>query len=205
MALEKYGRMRDFAKTAEPPPRVRRGERHRFVVQKHAASHLHYDFRLEHEGVLKSWAVPKGPTYDTGEKRLAVQVEDHPVAYADFEGTIPAGEYGGGSVIVWDRGTWEPEGDIDAGLRAGKLHFALHGTKLRGRWLLMRMGKDGRHWLLRKVQDEIVASGDVVEEAPRSVISGRTVEDVAAGVAAREGPGRTTKKKRTAQRGRAHS
>src|ERR1700761_6202098 len=139
MSLKEYTRKRDFQKTAEPPARAaKRQAGHRFVIQKHDASHLHYDFRLELEGTLKSWAVPKGVPYAKGEKRLAVQVEDHPIAYIDFEGTIPKGQYGGGTVMVWDRGTFEPLSKAPTKeLAEGKLHFVLSGTKLIGEWYLV--------------------------------------------------------------------
>lgn len=150
-SLKDYNRKRDFAKTAEPKgARAGRTGGHRFVIQKHAASHLHYDFRLELDGTLKSWAVPKGIPIRKGEKRLAIQVEDHPLSYIDFEGTIPKGQYGGGTVMVWDRGTFEPLSPSPAkDLAAGKLHFVLHGKKLEGEWHLVRMG-DGKQWLLIK-------------------------------------------------------
>ena len=155
--LAEYNRKRDFHRTSEPSGRVERGRGHSFVVQKHAARRLHYDFRLELDGVLKSWAVPKGPSFDPSVKRLAVEVEDHPLSYADFEGTIPHGEYGGGSVLVWDRGSWEPEGDPHKGLDKGHLRFALHGEKLSGTWNLVRTRRDPRgkpQWLLIKSHDE---------------------------------------------------
>src|SRR5213595_1377728 len=140
MTLAKYRQKRNFERTTEP-----RGARPnpagalRFVVQKHAATRLHYDFRLELDGVLKSWAVPHGPSLDPSQRRLAVEVEDHPVEYGSFEGIIPAGEYGGGTVLLWDNGTWSSEQDVAAGLRAGKLKFQLHGEKLQGGWTLVRM------------------------------------------------------------------
>ncbi|MBV9521157.1 MAG: ATP-dependent DNA ligase, partial [Alphaproteobacteria bacterium] len=146
MGLEQYRRKRDFAKTPEPSGRARRsapqrGERRSFVIQKHAARRLHYDFRLELDGVLKSWAVPKGPSLDPEEKRLAVHVEDHPLDYGGFEGVIPQGQYGGGTVMLWDRGYWLSEdGDATAAYRKGHLKFRLIGEKLRGRWVLVRMG-----------------------------------------------------------------
>src|SRR5690606_35400731 len=141
MGLEEYRRKRDFKKTPEPRGRKARSKavERRFVVQKHAARRLHYDFRLELDGVLKSWAVPKGPSLVPAEKRLAAQTEDHPLDYADFEGVIPKGEYGGGTVVVWDRGYWTPIGDPHAGLEKGDLTFDLAGDKLRGRWHLVRM------------------------------------------------------------------
>src|SRR6187397_474275 len=158
--LRRYGQKRDFKKTAEPAENAGGARAAKakgkvkqliFVIQKHAASHLHWDFRLEWQGTLRSWAVPKGPSLDPADKRLAVQVEDHPIAYGTFEGTIPEGEYGGGSVIVWDRGTWEPEGDVDDGLARGKLAFRLDGERLRGAFKLVRMAPRGEskpQWLL---------------------------------------------------------
>ncbi len=184
MALEEYRRKRHFERTPEPkgdPPPAQEGRM--FLVQKHDASRLHYDFRLEHDGVLKSWAVPKGPSYNPADKRLAVEVEDHPLEYGSFEGVIPAGEYGGGTVLLWDRGTWEPEEDPRRALKRGKLSFTLHGEKLRGGWTLIRMqGKrnaDGRQWLLVKQDDEHADPAlDVLEEQPRSVVSGRSLEEI---------------------------
>lgn len=153
-------------------------------MQKHRASHLHYDFRLEWNGVLLSWAVPKGPSLDPAEKRLAMQVEDHPLDYADFEGVIPAGEYGGGTVMVWDRGWWKPaEDDVDAMLRKGRLELALHGRKLAGRWLLVRTRGRGTatkpSWLLIKRHDDHASDDDVVTTAPRSVASKRLMAEIA--------------------------
>src|SRR5215475_3871263 len=162
-ALERYTAKRTFTRTPEPPAKSA-GERHGpllFVVQKHAATRLPYDFRLELDGVLKSWSVPRGPCLDPSEKRLAVQVEDHPIEYGSFEGTIPEGEYGGGTVMLWDRGTWEPEGDPLAGCRNGKLTFVLHGGKLRGGWTLTRMGgkaAGNKNWLLIKHHDAVARS-----------------------------------------------
>lgn len=198
MALETYRRKRDF--TATPEPKGRRGRRrgNSFVIQKHAARRLHYDLRLEMEGVLRSWAVTRGPSLVAGEKRLAVHVEDHPLAYGDFEGTIPKGEYGGGTVIVWDRGTWAPVGDAAKGYAKGHLEFTLEGEKLRGRWHLIRMqGKPGEkreNWLLIKADDEAArpeAAPDILEEAPRSVKTGRDIAEVAdeaPGWSSRTGP-----------------
>jgi bifunctional non-homologous end joining protein LigD len=185
--LERYNAMRDFERTDEPSGKVARSETGRsFVVQKHAARRLHYDFRLELDGVLLSWAVPKGPSLDPKDKRLAVQTEDHPVDYRDFEGTIPEGQYGGGAVIVWDRGTWEPIGDPRAGMKRGRLDFVLDGTKLHGRFVLVRTkGREGEKkpsWLLIKRSDEHVTSGaSIVDTKPGSVLTGRTVEEVEAG------------------------
>jgi bifunctional non-homologous end joining protein LigD len=188
MALETYRAKRDFSATAEPAGTDRRGAGDAFVVQKHAARRLHYDLRLEIGDALASWAVTKGPSLVPGDKRLAVHVEDHPLDYADFEGRIPKGEYGGGEVIVWDRGRWEPEGDPVRGLKKGRLDFTLEGKKLKGRWHLVRManrrGEKRENWLLIKGSDAAARSPDepdILEEAPESVISGRTVEDIAAG------------------------
>ena len=157
-ALAPYHRKRDFTKTPEPRTggKTAKGTLS-FVIQKHHASRLHYDFRLELDGTLKSWAVPKGPCLDPHVKRMAVRVEDHPLSYGGFEGTIPPGQYGAGTVIVWDRGTWQPEGDARAALAAGKLKFALQGEKLHGHWTLVRMkgkGEKQEAWLLIKEKDE---------------------------------------------------
>jgi bifunctional non-homologous end joining protein LigD len=198
MALETYREKRDFKVTPEPRGKKARREGHSFVIQKHAARRLHYDFRLELGGVLVSWAVTKGPSLVPGEKRLAVHVEDHPLDYGGFEGTIPKGEYGGGAVIVWDKGTWAPVGDAEKGLKKGHLEFELVGEKLRGRWHLVRMaGKPGEkreNWLLIK-GDDAAARGegdpDILEERPESVLTGRQVEDVAG-----EEPGWSSKKGR---------
>jgi bifunctional non-homologous end joining protein LigD len=185
VALEQYRAKRDFSRTAEPRGKRARGERHGFVVQKHAARRLHYDFRLELDGVLLSWAVPKGPSFDPGTKRLAVQTEDHPVEYGGFEGIIPEGEYGAGAVIVWDRGRWIPEGDPHAGLKKGHLVFRLEGERLRGRWHLVKTrgaGRErdrGKSWLLFKGDDELASAySEVVERFESSVVSGRTIEEV---------------------------
>ena len=193
MPLEEYRAKRRFDRTPEPgaaEAETAADAELSFVVQKHDASRLHYDFRLELDGVLESWAVPKGPSLAPRDRRLAVRVEAHPLAYADFEGVIPEGQYGGGPVIVWDRGRWLPEGGVEGareGLEAGKLHFELEGEKLHGGWILVRMGggkgKDGDDWLLFKRDDEAARPGagaSLVEERAESVISGRTVEEVAA-------------------------
>ncbi len=196
--LREYRRKRDFTRTPEPEG-GRPGKRRSFVVQKHDASHLHYDFRLEYGGVMWSWAVPKGPCLDPAEKRLAVQVEDHPLDYRKFEGTIPQGQYGGGTVMVWDEGTWEPlakpeatgsvKPDPERAYREGHLHFLLGGTKLRGEWTLVRMGNRGGskpQWLLIKAHDakaRSLSEGDILEEQPDSVLTGRTLDEIAAGKA----------------------
>jgi bifunctional non-homologous end joining protein LigD len=183
MALEEYKRKRDFKQTPEPPAKVERGERHRFVVQKHRATRLHYDFRLEMEGVLKSWAVPKGPSLDPAEKRLAMQVEDHPVSYFDFEGTIPVGNYGAGTVMVWDVGTWEPQGDAAEMLRKGDLKFRLKGEKLKGDFALVHMkarrpGSKGNEWLLIKHRDVYVQEGYDIDNYDYSVLTKRTMDEI---------------------------
>jgi bifunctional non-homologous end joining protein LigD len=186
-ALAPYRQKRHFDRTPEPSgARARPGARSkqpRFVVQKHAASRLHYDFRLEHAGVLWSWSVPKGPSLSPSDRRLAVRTEDHPLEYADFEGIIPKGEYGGGTVLVWDRGTWSPIEDPEAGMRKGSLVFELDGEKLRGRWHLVRLrGREEKreNWLLFKSRDESAADeSDVLREHPESALSGRTLEEVA--------------------------
>jgi bifunctional non-homologous end joining protein LigD len=189
MALEEYKRKRNFQKTPEPEGKVAAKHEERFFcVQKHLASHLHYDFRLEHNGVLLSWAVPKGPSLDPKTKRLAMHVEDHPVAYGDFEGVIPEG-YGAGIVMLWDRGTWTPESDdVDAALKKGDLKFTLNGYKLKGSWVLVRTGgrypgaRGGgdRSWLLIKHRDDWAGDLDITEFAPRSVKSDGDFEDILA-------------------------
>ena len=161
MTLKQYRKKRDFARTPEPKGRAKgRAAGRQYIVQKHDASRLHYDFRLELDGVLKSWAVPKGPSLDPNDKCLAVHVEDHPLEYANFEGVIPQGQYGGGTVMLWDQGTWEPKANEDPRemYRRGKLEFELHGEKLKGKWILVRMhareGEKADNWLLRKVDDK---------------------------------------------------
>lgn len=207
--LERYNEMRDFGLTEEPSGKVHPSETGRsFVVQKHAATALHYDFRLELDGVLLSWAVPKGPSLSPKDKRLAVQTEDHPVDYRDFEGTIPHGEYGGGPVIVWDRGTWEPIGDPRAALEKGRLEFNLHGEKLHGKFMLVRLAEKERdrgkkNWLLMKRGDEHVRDGkaaDIVNRLPASVLTGRTIEDVKGGVPASVAAKAKTKKGKKAEK-----
>jgi bifunctional non-homologous end joining protein LigD len=185
MALETYRKKRDFAATAEPKGAAPIADSNIFVVQKHDATRLHYDFRLALDGVLKSWAVTRGPSLNPGEKRLAVAVEDHPLEYADFEGTIAKGEYGGGSVIVWDNGTWAPLGDAHKGLKKGHLEFELQGKKLNGRWHLIRMHGKPRekreNWLLIKGDDEFARAADeadILEERPESINTGRTIDQL---------------------------
>src|SRR5712671_1490242 len=181
MALEEYRKKRDFSKTPEPAGKVARSaaKERFFCVQKHLASHLHYDFRLEHNGVLLSWAVPKGPSLDPKVKRLAMKVEDHPLAYGEFEGVIPEG-YGAGIVMLWDRGTWTPEiEDVDAALKKGDLKLTLNGYKLKGSWVLVRT-RDARTWLLIKHRDEWSGDLDIAEFAPKSVKSGGDFEDILA-------------------------
>ena len=154
-----YNKKRDFSKTKEPKGRKLKGKGDSFVVQKHDASHLHWDFRLEMDGVLKSWAVPKGPSLDPAEKRLAMRTEDHPLDYGDFEGTIPAGEYGGGTVMLWDEGRWVPEPGKDPAktIEEGHLHFTLEGDRMKGEWVMFRLKPrkptDRESWMLKKVDD----------------------------------------------------
>jgi bifunctional non-homologous end joining protein LigD len=188
VALEAYRKKRKFDVTPEPRGRKGPGGGYRYVIQKHAARRLHYDLRLEVDGVMKSWAVTRGPSLDPNEKRLAVQVEDHPVEYNTFEGTIPEGEYGGGTVMIWDRGTWTPEGDPHKALAKGHLVFDLDGEKLHGRWHLVRMrarqGDRRDNWLLIKGKDEEARGArdsDILEEKSRSVVSGRSIEEIAGG------------------------
>ena len=184
--------MRDFSKTAEPSGKEHAASTAKtgslpFVIQKHAATRLHYDFRLGLHGVLKSWAVTKGPSYVPGDKRLAVQVEDHPMEYGGFEGTIPKGQYGGGTVMLWDEGTWEPVGDADESLAKGNLKFILHGKKLQGKWVLVRMGGKAANeakpnWLLIKEHDEYEQTAQdepIVEKEPDSVLTHRDMEAIA--------------------------
>jgi bifunctional non-homologous end joining protein LigD len=205
MALEEYKRKRRFEETPEPPPKVEKKSRHRFVVQKHEATRLHYDFRLELDGVLKSWAVPKGPSLDPADKRLAMQVEDHPVSYFDFEGNIPEGNYGAGSVMVWDVGTWQPlspvpvEGKYVAGtdaearemLAKGDLKFRLDGKRLKGYFALVKMhsrrpGSKGTEWLMIKKHDDDVVEGYDANEIDESVLSGKSMDEIAGDARARE-------------------
>jgi bifunctional non-homologous end joining protein LigD len=188
--LKTYREKRDFTRTPEPAPKAKRkvGRKLGYLIQKHAARRLHFDFRLEHDGALLSWAVPKGPSYDTADKRLAVRTEDHPIEYGKFEGTIPEGEYGAGTVMLWDRGTWQPEGDVDEGLARGKLAFKLFGERLKGKWALVRLRSSKRYkgrenWLLIKERDELARAErrPVVQRELRSVKTKRTMEEIARG------------------------
>jgi bifunctional non-homologous end joining protein LigD len=202
--LAEYQRKRDFTKTAEPsgdeaPPSTSAG-RLRFVIQKHAASHLHFDLRLELDGVMKSWAVPKGPHYDPSVRRLAMEVEDHPIEYNSFEGTIPKGQYGGGTVMIWDRGMYGPEAGggeeaIRAGYERGDLKFVMEGSRMLGGWVLVRTRRDDRgraQWLLIKHRDQYAQDGfDVVEKATTSIVTGRTMDEIARGAPARKRGGKS--------------
>ncbi|MDT7935258.1 MAG: DNA ligase D [Sphingomonadaceae bacterium] len=193
-SLQRYHEKRDFQKTPEPPGEAESSGRNLFIVQRHEATRLHWDFRLELDGVLVSWAVTRGPSADPNDKRLAVRTEDHPLSYATFEGTIPKGEYGGGTVMLWDRGTWEPLPGKDPAktLEEGHLHFTLHGERMRGEWILIRLKprlkERQESWLLRKVADEH-AGGDLAAEFQTSVTTGRTTEEIAAEAAARPSAG----------------
>src|SRR3546814_795103 len=196
MALEVYRQKRDFTKTAEPQGAAKPAKgSNAHLIQKHAARRLHYDLRLELDGVLLSWAVTRGPSLVPGEKRLAVHVEDHPLEYGDFEGTIPKGEYGGGTVVLWDRGQWKPAGDAKKGLAKGHLDFELFGEKLNGKWHLVRLKPKPRekadNWLLIKSDDDAARAEDdpdILEERPESVKTGRTVDEIAG-----EAPGWSSK------------
>jgi bifunctional non-homologous end joining protein LigD len=187
--LKKYRSKRNFDVTSEPSGSGSKRKSWKtalaYVIQKHQASHLHYDFRLEWNGVLLSWAIPKGPSLDPSVKRLAAAVEDHPVEYGSFEGVIPEGEYGGGTVMLWDSGTWMPDGpDVDAALRKGELKFTLNGKKLKGSWVLIRTkggfgGSSKPQWLLIKHRDQYASTDDVLAKKLRSVSSNRLMADIA--------------------------
>jgi bifunctional non-homologous end joining protein LigD len=189
MKLNEYRKKRHFGATPEPPGAgnaQKKGDRSLiYAVQKHMASHLHYDFRLEWRGVLLSWAVPKGPSLNPAVKRLAMQTEDHPIGYSDFEGVIPAGEYGAGTVMLWDRGTWQPDStDVDTSLQQGEIKCTLQGKKLQGSWVLVRTRGFGKNaprsaWLLIKHRDQYASTKDVTQEDPRSVASRRLLADIA--------------------------
>ena len=193
MSLEEYRPKRNFQISSEPSgkshvPPPSKGPL-QYVIQKHRATQLHYDFRLEFNGVLLSWAIPKGPSLDPSVKRLAMQVEDHPLEYGGFEGVIPEGEYGGGTVMVWDKGEWSPESEnVESALKKGDLKFTLHGKKLHGSWVLVRTrgfgSKADKSWLLIKHRDKYVSKRDIETEEPRSVLSRRLLADIA-----REGGG----------------
>lgn len=182
--LDAYNEKRDFKKSAEPEGKKKAGTKGplRFVVQKHDASRLHFDFRLEWDGVLLSWAVPKGPSNSTKDRRLAIQVEDHPFDYKDFEGTIPKEEYGGGVVMLWDEGEWEPQGDVEAMLEQGDLKMLLKGERMRGRWVLVRIkpkeGEADNNWLLIKEKDDFVETKDTLGEHRTSIRSGKSFEEI---------------------------
>lgn len=182
MGLTKYHKKRDFTQTSEPKRRVDKSKKYFFCIQKHAASHLHYDFRLELNGVLISWAVPKGPCFDPKVKRLAMHVEDHPVAYGTFEGIIPKGSYGGGTVMLWDQGKWEPlDENPEKAYHDGHLRFLLHGKKLFGRWDLIRQ-KKANEWFLIKYNDEFskpLDDYDITVEMPLSVSTERNMDEIA--------------------------
>jgi bifunctional non-homologous end joining protein LigD len=181
MGLEEYKRKRRFNETPEPEGKVSRSAGNTFVIQKHRATRLHYDFRLEMEGVLRSWAIPKGPSFNPADKRLAVLTEDHPLDYGGFEGVIPKGNYGAGNVIIWDNGTYEmvdPD-TAEKGCAKGKLHFILKGTKLHGEWVLVRGSREPKEWIFFKVRDAYATTkGDVTEDRPESILSGTLVEDI---------------------------
>jgi bifunctional non-homologous end joining protein LigD len=187
-SLKKYRSKRNFDVTSEPSGETKRTSTRKalaYVIQKHQASQLHYDFRLEWNGVLLSWAIPKGPSLDSSVKRLAAQVEDHPLEYGGFEGVIPEGEYGGGTVMLWDKGTWTPEiPDVDAALGKGELKFTLNGKKLKGSWVLIRTkggfgGSRKPQWLLIKHRDQYASTEDVLAAKPRSVLSDRWMAGIA--------------------------
>ncbi len=204
--LAEYNAKRDFDRTGEPAGKLGKARREglRFLVQKHDATRLHYDFRLEWDGVLLSWAVTKGPSVDPGEKRLAVRTEDHPLDYGDFEGTIPEKEYGGGTVMLWDSGTWRPEGDPDEGLKEGKLKFTLQGERMKGGWALIRMrGKEKReNWLLIKERDDYAGDDPdgLTGDFSRSVKTGRKMEEIAKGMAAKK-TSRKSRSRKTTEHG----
>ena len=183
MALDEYRRRRDFVRTPEPVAVQGPGSGDLYVVQKHEASSMHYDLRLECDGVLLSWAVPKGPSLNPAHKRLAVRTEDHPIEYADFEGVIPQGEYGGGTVIVWDRGTFQCAKDVplSAMLEKGRIEVCIRGEKLKGLWALVQLrGRGEKNWLLIKMKDDYAdRSASIVDDRPESALTGRSLQDVA--------------------------
>ena len=214
--LAAYHSKRDFGKTAEPEgiAQVATRDPLRFVIQKHAASHLHFDLRLELGGVMKSWAVPKGPCYDPTVRRLAMEVEDHPIDYNAFEGTIPKGEYGGGTVMIWDRGVYESEsGDgesaVQAGYERGDLKIVMEGHRMLGKWVLVRTRRDDRgrtQWLLIKHRDEFAKEGfDIVAKTNTSIVTGRTMEEIARRAPSKQRSGRTTPRRKASAKQRAVS
>ena len=206
MSLIRYREKRDFKQTTEPEGGRPSKDKLIFVIQKHAASRLHYDFRLEMEGVLKSWAVPKGPSADPSVKRLAMMVEDHPYNYRDFEGTIPEGNYGAGTVIVWDEGTYEPLEKIEgkkkqdkhllAQLKAGSIKIVMHGKKLKGEWALVRTHQSENSWLLIKHKDKYATTSDITEKN-KSVVSGKTLEQIEKAMANKNGSNGSSRKSTT--------
>src|SRR5437870_9843451 len=181
MGLEEYKRKRKFSETPEPAGEVKKRRGSSFVIQKHHATRLHYDFRLEMEGVLRSWAIPKGPSLNPADKRLAMETEDHPIDYGEFEGVIPKGNYGAGKVIIWDNGTYEmvdPD-TPEKGWKKGKLHFVLHGKKLHGEWVLVRGSREPRQWIFFKIRDGYASTEtEITETRPESVISGSLVDEI---------------------------
>lgn len=183
MSLEKYRKKRNFKRSPEAYGGIKKAKQLIYIIQKHVASHLHYDLRLELAGVLKSWAVPKGPSLDPSMKRLAIQVADHPLAYATFKGIIPDGEYGGGTVMLWDTGTWECEDpNVKLAYKKASLSFTLKGKKLKGKWKLVRMKNNPKNWLLIKVNDKYAKSEknySIIIEKPNSAISRRSLEEIA--------------------------
>ncbi|MEP6793010.1 MAG: DNA polymerase ligase N-terminal domain-containing protein [Saprospiraceae bacterium] len=201
MSLIRYKEKRDFKTTPEPGGGKSRGSSQIFVIQKHAATRLHYDFRLEMEGVLKSWAVPKGPSTDPKTKRLAMMVEDHPYDYKDFEGSIPKGEYGGGTVIIWDQGTYEPIEKIEGKkaqekyllkqLKEGSVKVVMHGKKMKGEWALVKTHQSENSWLLIKHKDKYASDADITEKE-KSVVSGKTIEQIEKAMASKESSKKTT-------------
>ncbi len=211
-SLKTYRGKRRFDVTAEPKGAVTAKRGHAFVIQKHAARRLHYDLRLELDGVMKSWAVTRGPSLVPGEKRLAVQVENHPIEYNKFEGAIPQGQYGGGTVMIWDRGTWKPEHDARHALTKGHLSFTLHGKKLHGGWHLVRMhrrpGEKRDNWLLIKQQDDAARrprDKDILEEQQLSVKTGRSMDEIAKAakrksIAKKAAPRKTTGRKKAGKK-----
>jgi bifunctional non-homologous end joining protein LigD len=213
--LAAYKAKRDFGKTPEPEAKAGRKRGNSFVIQKHAARRTHFDFRLEHDGVLRSWAVTRGPSLDPSQKRLAVMTEDHPLEYGGFEGVIPKGEYGAGPVMIWDEGIWEPIGDPDEGLAKGDLKFRLHGKRLKGDFVLVRMkprkeDRGRQNWLLIKKRDDYARDGDEpTQDFETSVRSGRSMDQIQSGdvpvwssKAQKKTPAARAKRARPAKRGR---